>query len=213
MAKAFRRTGRGGRERFVGRLDDVERSVLTSLMLETLDIIAPPPVESAAPGSGDAFDEIVAGLGDLDGVDTGPAPPDARSFGDRDPALQRLFPAGNRTDETAAAEFRRLTEPGLRRRKAETIERALSALSGGEHSVELTREDAVALLVALTDVRLVLGERLGLRQDDDLERLETATAHLSDEHPVVQALSVYDFLTWLQETLAHALLPGAERRD
>lgn len=213
MAKAFRRTGRGAKERFVARLDDLERSVLTSLLLETLDLIAPPPVQTPQSGTGDAFEQIVAGLSELEGVDAGPAPPDARSFGDRDPALQRLFPAGNRTDESASAEFRRLTEPSLRRRKAETIERALSALSGGEHTLELSREDAVALLVALTDVRLVLGERLALRQDEDVERLEAAAERLPDEHPVVQALAVYDFLTWLQETLAHVLLPGVKPHD
>ena len=30
---------------------------------------------------------------------------------------------------------------------------------------------------------------------------------LEDDDPAVYALAVYDFLTWLQETLAHALTP------
>ena len=63
------------------------------------------------------------------------------------------------------------------------------------------------MVVALTDVRLVLGERLGLRTDEDLDELEAQVASLDDDDPAVYALAVYDFLTWLQETLAHALAP------
>lgn len=206
MARAFRRAGRGKKERYVARLDALERSVVVGLLRNALELIDPPPPAPRQDSGEDPFDAIVAGL---ESLDSGPVPQSARSYGDLDPALQRLFPAGNRTDDRAAAEFRRLTEPGLRRRKAETIERAISALSGNHENLALTRPEAVALLVALTDVRLVLGERLGLRHDDDVERLEAATATLPDEHPAVQALAVYDFLTWLQETLAHSLLPGA----
>jgi hypothetical protein len=133
---------------------------------------------------------------------------DARSFGDRDPALQRLLPAGNRADEQAAAEFRRLTEAGLRRRKVDTLDRAIGALKGEGDTVELDAATASALVVALTDVRLVIGERLGLREDADVERLEEVVAQLDPDEPLAHAAAVYDFLTWLQETLAHALLPG-----
>ncbi len=61
-------------------------------------------------------------------------------------------------------------------------------------------------MVALTDVRLVIGERLGLREDEDVERLEIAVAEAGEEHPMAHAVGVYEFLTWLQETLAHALM-------
>ena len=54
---------------------------------------------------------------------------------------------------------------------------------------------------------VVLGERLGLKQDDDFDRLEEQVSGLEDDDPAVYALAVYDFLTWLQETLAHALTP------
>ena len=56
-------------------------------------------------------------------------------------------------------------------------------------------------------MRLVLGERLGLQRDDDFELLEEQVSGLPRDDPAVYALAVYDFLTWLQETLAHALTP------
>jgi hypothetical protein len=105
-----------------------------------------------------------------------------------------------------AAEFRRLTEDGLRARKSANLTTAIAALSGlQDQKVSLDHEQALALVVALTDVRLVLGERLGLRHDDDFELLEEQVSGLAPDDPAVYALAVYDFLTWLQETLAHAL--------
>ena len=65
------------------------------------------------------------------------------------------------------------------------------------------------VLVALTDVRLVMGERLGLRTDEDATRLEELVETLDPDDPAVFALGVYDFLTWLQESLTQALVGGA----
>ena len=163
-------------------------------------------------------DQIVAGMGGLGiGVSVlpedqqgwpsaGPVPEDARSFGERDPALQRLLPAGNRSDEQVSAEFRRLTEDGLKQRKAAALRRSIAALSGDSGSVEVDAATAPLLLAALTDVRLVLGERLELRDDTDVERLEVIVDTLAPDDPLVYAMVVYDFLTWLQETLAGELL-------
>jgi len=145
-----------------------------------------------------------------DWPDLGPVPEDARSFGDRDPALQRLLPHGNRADDQVSAEFRRLTEDGLRRRKTDNLTQSMLALRR-EGPLELDEPGARAFLVALTDVRLVLGERLGLREDVDVERLEAVVPTLADDDPVVYAAAVYDFLTWLQETLAETMLSGLGR--
>ena len=193
MATAFKRKG----DRFVVRLDDIERQVVMGLLQQTLDFIEPEAVEP----SGDAFEDLVATMGVPrldDGGDV--AEPE-------DPALARLLPSGNRQDEAVAAEFRRLTEHGLRERKAQNLGMALAALaaaSGDKVSFDL--EQAQALVVALTDVRLLLGERLGLRTDEDadalVERLEQA-----DDHDVETMLAAYyDFLTWLQESLTLALM-------
>lgn len=217
MARSFRRRGRGPKIRYAAKLDDIERSVIVGLMEQVLELLDPPVTESARSGPDDAFDQIVAGMGGLgqgvslraeDQVDWPAAdavPADARSFGDRDPALQRLLPQGNRQDDQVAAEFRRLTEGGLRQRKAGNLTRAIASLRR-EGPVELDATAAHGFVMALTDVRLVLGERLGLRADSDVERLEHLASSLSDDDPVVYAFAVYDFLTWLQESLASALL-------
>jgi hypothetical protein len=122
-----------------------------------------------------------------------------------DPAVARLLPDAHRDDPAAAESFRRLTEQGLRERKRTGLERAATALVR-DQPVKLTPDEAQALLKGLTDVRLVLAERLGLRSDEDAELLHHALrsgAPLDDEW--VHAAAVYDALTWWQETLVAAL--------
>ncbi len=207
MARAFRRRGSGDRLRFVADLDADEREVVASLMEQVRGILEPP---DAADHGDDEFAGIVAGLG------IGRGDPLAAHHGDdvasdsdadegRDPALDRLLPTANREDERAAAEFRRLTEPGLRQRKAKALDAAVAVLQGDDR-VQLDRDSARSFLTALTDVRLVLGERLQLRADEDLELLERLVRSLDPEDPVVHVVALYDFLTWLQESLTSALL-------
>ena len=215
MARGFKK--RNGR--YVARLDVVERGLVVGLMEQVLELVEPEPGADATAGadptagSGDEFDQIVAGLGSIGvGVSLSAADQVPELTGDvpapRDPALDRIFPTANREDDQLAAEFRRLTEDGLRARKAANLTTAIRALAEvGDQKVSLLPDQAMALLVALTDVRLVLGERLGLKQDSDLELLEEQVSGLAEDDPAVYALAVYDFLTWLQETLAHALAP------
>jgi Domain of unknown function (DUF2017). len=73
--------------------------------------------------------------------------------------------------------------------------------------VRLDDGTLAAWLTALTDVRLVLGERLGLRSDADAEELQAALDDADDSDPRAWLAAVYDFLTWLQETLVHAASP------
>lgn len=102
-----------------------------------------------------------------------------------DPALARLLPTASREDPEAAAEYRRLVEPGLRARKISGLDRAVRALRAATPPrVALSQPDAVALTVALTDARLVIGERLGLREDDDeVVRVRTLAAAVMREVP------------------------------
>ena len=209
MARGFKRKG----DVFVAKLDAVERGLVVGLMEQVRELVAPeaPPADPEAP-EGDTFDQIVAGLGgsgwgvSVSAEDQATTPSSPDSLGHRDPALDRLLPVANREDEQVAAEFRRLTEQGLRTRKSANLSTAIAALASiDDQRVALDQSQAVALVVALTDVRLVLGERLGLRTDEDLDLLEEQVASLDDDDPAVYALAVYDFLTWLQETLAHAL--------
>ncbi len=204
MARGFRRKGSGPRTRYVAQLDPLERATVAGLMDQVRDLLDPP---APVPEGGDDFASIVAGLGmgvtvaaeDQDDLD----PDDA----ERDPALDRLLPTANRQDDEVAAEFRRLTETGLRQRKAAALE-ASADLLRGDDKLRLDDGEAQAFLKALTDVRLVLGERMGLRTDDDVHVLEAAAESLDPDDPLGYALAVYDFLTWLQETLATAMLDG-----
>lgn len=198
MARAFRRRGRGKGARYVATLDADERRLVASLLDQVHDLLEPP---TAAAADADPFDQIVAGLG-MDEERAGGEDP-----GERDPALDRLLPSAHRDDPEAAAEFRRLTEGGLRHRKALALAAASASLRDTD-DVRLDHAGAVGFLTALTDVRLVLGERLGLRADDDIDVLERLADTLGDDDPLLALLGLYDFLSWLQETLAESLLEG-----
>lgn len=227
VAKGFTRRGRGAALRYAARLDEHERELLVTLFGQVRDLIAPvgsdaPRPASAAPSkptgtveSDDPFDAIVAGLGSDFGAAEMTSAPDelgGRGFGaqERDSAIDRLFPAANRTDEAAAREFRRLTEDSLRARKIAGLDAATAALRGSaDDRLELPHEVALTFLVALTDVRLVLGDRLGLREDADAQRLQDLAELADPGDPAAYAVMVYDFLTWLQETLATSMLRRA----
>lgn len=112
-----------------------------------------------------------------------------------DPALARLFPNAYPDDEDAASEFRQYTREGLIERKSANsglIAAALMAADKNRLTVE--RDDAERWLPALTDLRLVLAERLGVRTDDD-------------PLPVGDLAEVYLWLGQLQESLIEAIDP------
>jgi hypothetical protein len=210
MARAFLQEG----DRIVALLDDTERTVLAGLVGQTRDLLAP-DIEP----TGDAWNDLVASMGSgsvadegaEDGADAA-ATEQAADGDERDPALDRLLPAGHRGDDKIATEFRRLTEEGLRQRKSANLDVALERLSAAyDDRVELDQAQAHAFVMALTDVRLLLGERLGLRTEEDADALQAVLQQLDDDDPVGYAIAWYDFLTWLQETLTSALLgePGS----
>lgn len=192
MARAFRRKG----ERLVASFDAEEIIIVTHVLRLTRDFVAP-----ERPETGDPFLDLVAGLGD----EVDPTEPS-------DPALRRLLPSASRDDEEQAAEFRRLTEHGLRQRKAATLSTAIAALEAAEPPrLELDLDQGRALAVALTDARLILGERLGLRTDEDSERLheelEAALSGQSELDPALaQKMAYYDFLSWVQESVTTAMM-------
>lgn len=195
MAKAFRR--RGGH--FIARLDHDERGVVVWLLEQTRGLLAPAPHES----TGDPFDDLVAEMGLprlKDAADeTLPAP--------RDPALERLLPSAHRDDPELAAEFRRFTEHGLRERKASNLATAIDVLLDTEgDKVSLDQQQAEATVVALTDARLLLGERLGLRTDEDADALQDRLEAPSEDDAQLYLAACYDFLTWLQESLIQSLM-------
>lgn len=220
MARAFksRRVSVDGHkeQRYAARLDAGERALVAGLLTQVAELVgAPEPVGTS--DSGDEFEAIVARLGMSVAPDPGEGPVPSGSRAERpghvteheDPAVRRLFPIANRTDPDAAAEFARLSEAGLRQRKYDNLVRAVGLLEHGD-AIELDGAEAQCLLVALTDVRVVLGERMGLRTDEDAAALDIVASDLDDEDPRLHFILVYDFLTWLQESLAQALLKGID---
>jgi len=212
MARAFLRE----QDCYVGLLESTERTVLHGLMQQTRLLLSP-EIEP----TGDAFDDLVASMGlslsaanePADGADDTAAQADSEPLAERDPALDRLLPTAHRGDDQIAAEFRRLTEESLRQRKSGNLDVALACIEEAVgNRVVLDESQAPAFLMALTDVRLLLGERMGMRTEEDAEALHDAMDDIDDDDPLGYAMAWYDFLTWLQETLTQALM-GADLRD
>jgi len=110
-----------------------------------------------------------------------------------DPSLERLFPPAY-DDAGDEAEYRRLMGDELlegRRRALRVVEETLD-------QDRLTKEQAESWLTALNDLRLVLGTRLDVTQDMLLERLRP-------DDPNAFEISLYAYLSWLQEQLVDAL--------
>ena len=171
------------------KVDAVEATVLASLVGELLELLADEdPTADQDP------------LAALVGLPAG----DVRR--PKDPGLARLFPdaySGDSEQERAAAqEFRRYTEVDLRagkRGNAQTVLAMLQPVQDAGGALVLTREQADAWLGTLNDLRLVLGTRLEVTEDTDLDP--------APGDPRAQALHVYGWLGWLQESLLGAVDP------
>ncbi len=110
-----------------------------------------------------------------------------------DPAVTRLFPVAYRDDEEAAAEFRQYTLSGLIDRKIGNSGRMAASVETHPHGrLELDAEEVGAWLPAITDLRLVLAERLGIHSD-------------ADPAPDGELAQVYHWLAELQERLVLAV--------
>ena len=176
------------------RLDPQERQLLARLLDEVAQLL-----DDGRPRSSDPLAALVGfDLRFPDGAAEDEDPEDT------DPALARLLPVAHRDDPELAAEFRRLTESGLRDRKRSGLALASAALQRKGHVV-LSQEEASALLKGLTDTRLVLGERLGLKTDEDADMIADLPRVGGEDDPWVSVVLLYDVLTWWQESLITAL--------
>ena len=106
------------------------------------------------------------------------------------PLLTVLFPDAYRDDADAAAEFRRYTRDDLEQRKIGAAERV--AETAVEGTVVLDPETAATWVRSLTDLRMMLATRLGIRADGD----EPGDGPLAD---------IYDWLGELQWVLVDLL--------
>jgi len=190
----FRRTPRGVSARFTAD----QAGILRSLVAQVADLVGGPgsaeaPVDGPE-GPGEAANGgLPADFAAILGTDSPPEPPE-------DPVLARLLPDAYGDDPEAAGDFRRYTEPGLRSGKVAAARTVLATLPAAGGRVRLSAGDAEAWLRSLNDVRLALGVVLGITEDYEHE-----FAGLDPEDPRGAYLHVYDFLTFLQETLVRAL--------
>ncbi|MFI1941138.1 DUF2017 domain-containing protein [Streptomyces purpureus] len=176
-------------------LDEVEISILRSLAVQLLELIGP----GDEPAQGE--DPLAALFAE------GP------SERPTDPALARLFPDAYGDDDeelrAAAAEFRRFTENDLRSRKRDdalAVVRSLDGLSAageGGAVLKLTHEESLRWLGALNDLRLTIGTRLEVTDEDEMGELY----RLPDSDPRKPMVMAYLWLGALQETLVETLMP------
>jgi Domain of unknown function (DUF2017) len=144
-------------------------------------------------------------LAELTGIRTGmTTKPD-------DPIMSRLLPDFHRLDadsdtttpsqeeRDSAAALRSLHEPELLDLKTGVAGVLLDTCPPDGGLVTLTLEQAEAWLSAVNDVRLALGTTLDVTEDMPDE--------LPPDDPRSPHLSVYQWLTWLQEHLVLALTP------
>jgi hypothetical protein len=166
-------------------LEEVEVALLQSLAAQVIDFVGPRMDEDADP--------LVALVG-IDPEATTPA----------DPALRRLLPDAYADDPDASAQFRRFTEMDLRTQKAAHAQRVLDDLERLGPEVMIAGEAIPAWLGFLNDTRLTLGARIGITEENHDELLS-----LTDADPRAGLYQVYDWLTFLQESLVQTLLPSA----
>ncbi|QDY76935.1 DUF2017 domain-containing protein [Streptomyces qinzhouensis] len=209
-------------------LDDVEVSILRSLAVQMLELIGPgdEPVEGEDPlaalfaegPSEPPDDPALARLfpdaysGPDRGGDTGTGPGAGPGSG---PGSRPAMSEDER--RAASAEFRRFTENDLRagkRANALAVVHALDGLeTGGGSTAELrlTPDECRQWLCALNDLRLTIGTRLEISEEDDAEGADGTEGgglyHLPDDDPRKPMVMAYLWLGVLQETLVGTVLP------
>jgi hypothetical protein len=122
---------------------------------------------------------------------------------DEHPGVARLFPAAYREDAEATAEYDRLVRGELEAGRL----RSLRIVDETLRAERLDHEQLAAWCGALNDLRLVLGERLGVTED-------LYVTGIPRDDPRGPQLALYGWLSWLQGEIVEALasrLPDAGR--
>ena len=123
-----------------------------------------------------------------------------------DPVVERLFPRAYEKEEDEST-FRELVGSDLAEAKKNalgTVEEVVG--KKGDVDVPLSREQADDWLVALTDLRLAVGTRLGVTE-------ETMGAEIDPDDADASALAILQWLGWMQESIVEALSSGSESQQ
>ncbi|CAN5628012.1 hypothetical protein BH10ACT1_BH10ACT1_19680 [soil metagenome] len=114
--------------------------------------------------------------------------------GPGDPSLRRLTPPAYLDDPDKDAEYQLLAGDELRTARHEAIDAVLASMA----EEQLSAEGLWAWLQSLNSLRLVVGTRLGI-EDDEHDR------EVAVDDPDAGLWSIYDFATWLQHWIIKAL--------
>jgi Domain of unknown function (DUF2017) len=185
--KGWKKTGRGERQVLVTEFEPQEVAVLRGLLREVRQML-----------EGRAAEAPVDELATLTGMRTGPSKRPA------DRVVARLLPDFTFEDADLAAGLRSLHEPELISTKLEVNEHVLESLPPEGGRVELRPQLADEWLTALNDLRLALGTALDVSEDmpDDLPAGDPRAEHLG----------VYQWLTFVQDSLVHGRMQVRERK-
>jgi hypothetical protein len=164
------------------RLPRWEGALLAELVRLVDGMLEPPPVDDPL--------EALVGL-----RDTAPPPPE-------DPAVARLLPDPYPDDPLASGDFRRRRTDDALAHKRAAARRVLATLPGPGEALLLDEDSAQDWLTTLNDLRLVLGTRLGITDDDFLDEL----GELPPDDERLPFLEMYELLTFLMENLVQTLL-------
>jgi Domain of unknown function (DUF2017) len=114
-----------------------------------------------------------------------------------DPVVARLYPSAHPDDESAAVAYRELTESGLRDERTARIGACLADLARSRDLDLGDPEDATRWIQVLNDLRLALGTRLGITEDD---------AEVDLDDPEQQPRVLYHWLTAVQDMVVTRLM-------
>ena len=109
--------------------------------------------------------------------------------------LRRLFPPAYVDDRDGEREYRQLMHEDL----VDGHRRALETMAATVDATRLDEEQLTGWLGSLNDLRLVLGTRLDVSEDQ---------APLARDDPRAPAMALYGYLTWLQQQVVEALAEG-----
>jgi len=170
--------------RYTAWLEPAEASLIADLVDQVRQLLAARRTETPA-------DPLAA----ITGMTLGPSTPPI------DPAVARLLPDFHADDAELSAGLRVLHEPELIAAKDAAAVALLDSLPRGGGQVRLDEEAAGSWIAALNDVRLALGVRLEITDEDapppgadDPESAEAAMFH------------TYRWLSAVQDSLVTALL-------
>jgi hypothetical protein len=123
---------------------------------------------------------------------------------------ERLYPAAY-TDAEAEQSFRKMTHSGLQSERIERAARCLAELAEAPErtsglarrprtELTLTDADSDRWMRVLNDLRLVLGTRLAITEEED------SLANLDPADPDALSYVIYGWLTALQDSLVRVLM-------